>query len=99
VEYIPCYSAPGSTVLPATRLASRIILIKQNIKKQTGPALYLLCGHTCVISWGRARKRDGRHVFIATKIISFLLKKLLFVLVNNFIHIAACIAPEAIIYA
>ncbi len=46
VEYIPCLSAP--TVhwgfLPATGLASRIILIEQNIKKRTGPALWLLCG-------------------------------------------------------
>jgi hypothetical protein len=48
VEYIPCYSAP--TVhwgfLPATRLASRILLIEPNIKKRTGPALCVLCGIT-----------------------------------------------------
>jgi hypothetical protein len=31
-------------LLPATRLASREILIEQNIKKWTGPALWLLCG-------------------------------------------------------
>jgi hypothetical protein len=31
-------------VLPATRLVSREILIVQNIKKLTGPALWLLCG-------------------------------------------------------
>jgi hypothetical protein len=30
--------------LPATRLASRKILIEQNIKKRTGPALCVLCG-------------------------------------------------------
>ncbi len=30
--------------LPATRIASRKILIEQNIKKRTGPALWLLCG-------------------------------------------------------
>jgi hypothetical protein len=30
--------------LPATRLASRKILIEQNIKKRTGPSLYVLCG-------------------------------------------------------
>jgi hypothetical protein len=33
-------------LLPATRLASRKILIQQNIKKRTGPALWLLCGRT-----------------------------------------------------
>jgi hypothetical protein len=46
VEYIPCLSAPSVHWgrLPATRLASRIILIKPNIKKQTGPALCVLCG-------------------------------------------------------
>jgi hypothetical protein len=45
VEYIPCYSAPAEYwgFLPATRLASRIILIEQNIKKRTGPALCVLC--------------------------------------------------------
>jgi hypothetical protein len=31
--------------LPATRLVSREILIEQNIKKRTGPALWLLCGY------------------------------------------------------
>jgi hypothetical protein len=38
VEYIPCYSAPAVhwDLLPVTRLASRIILIEQNIKKWTG---------------------------------------------------------------
>jgi hypothetical protein len=46
VEYIPCYSAPAVHwgLLPATRLASRKILVKQNIKKRTGPALCVLCG-------------------------------------------------------
>jgi hypothetical protein len=45
VEYIPCYSAPAEHwgFLPATRLASRIILIEQNTKKRTGPALCVLC--------------------------------------------------------
>jgi hypothetical protein len=38
-----CTSSPLG-FLPATRLASRKILIEQNIKKQTGPALWLLCG-------------------------------------------------------
>jgi hypothetical protein len=41
VEYIPCYGALAEHwgLLPATRLASRKILIEQNIKKRTGPAL------------------------------------------------------------
>jgi hypothetical protein len=45
VEYIPSYSAPAEHwgLLPATRLASRKILIEQYIKKRTGPALWLLC--------------------------------------------------------
>jgi hypothetical protein len=44
VEYIPCYGAPAVhwSLLPATRLASRKILIEQNIKRQTGPALYVI---------------------------------------------------------
>ncbi len=43
VEYVPCYSAPGVrwSLLPATRLASRKMLIEQNIKRRTGPALYV----------------------------------------------------------
>jgi hypothetical protein len=46
LEYIPCYGGPTEHwgLLPATRLASRNILIKQNIKKRTGPALCVLCG-------------------------------------------------------
>ncbi len=49
MEYIPCYSAPALHwgLLPATRLASRKILIEQNIKKRTGPALCVLCGPSC----------------------------------------------------
>jgi hypothetical protein len=41
LEYIPCYSAPAVHwgLLPATRLAGRKILIEQNIKRRTGPAL------------------------------------------------------------
>ncbi len=41
VEYIPCCTAPAEhwCLLPASRLASRNILIEQNIKKRTGPAL------------------------------------------------------------
>ncbi len=43
VEYVPYYSAPGVrwSLLPATRLASRKILIEQNIKRRTGPAPYV----------------------------------------------------------
>jgi hypothetical protein len=50
VEYIPCYGGPAIPwgFLPATRLASRKILIVQNIKKLTGPALWLLCGLYCI---------------------------------------------------
>jgi hypothetical protein len=45
-EYIPCYSAPAVhwCLLPATRLASRKVLIEENIKKWTGAALCVLCG-------------------------------------------------------
>jgi hypothetical protein len=43
-----CTSSPLG-FLPATGIASRIILIEQNIKKRTGPALWLLCGsRTCL---------------------------------------------------
>jgi hypothetical protein len=43
VLYILCYGGPAEHwgPLPATSLASREILIEQNIKKRTGPAL---CG-------------------------------------------------------
>jgi hypothetical protein len=46
LEYIPCYGGPAEHwgLLPATRLASREILIEENIKKRTGPALCVLCG-------------------------------------------------------
>jgi hypothetical protein len=46
VEYIPCYGGPAEHwgPLPATRPASRKILIERNIKKRTGPALCVLCG-------------------------------------------------------
>jgi hypothetical protein len=45
MEYIPCYDPPAEHwgLLPATRLASRKILIEQNIKRQTGPALCVFC--------------------------------------------------------
>ncbi len=39
-----CTSSTLGCLLPATRLASRILLIKQNIKKRTGPAICVLCG-------------------------------------------------------
>jgi hypothetical protein len=43
MEYILCYSALAVHwgLLPVTRLASRKILIEQNIKRRTGPALCL----------------------------------------------------------
>jgi hypothetical protein len=46
VEYILCYGGPAEHwgPLPVTRLASRKILIEQNIKKRTGTALCVLCG-------------------------------------------------------
>jgi hypothetical protein len=47
LEYIRCCGglADHWGPLPATRLASRKILIQQNIKKRTGPALCVLCVH------------------------------------------------------
>jgi hypothetical protein len=44
VEYILCHSAPAVhwCLLPATRLASKKILNEQNIKRQRGPALYVV---------------------------------------------------------
>jgi hypothetical protein len=49
LEYIPCYIGPAEHwgLLPANRLASREILIEQNIKKRTGPSLCVLCGKGC----------------------------------------------------
>jgi hypothetical protein len=46
VEYILCYGGPAEhwDLLPVTRIASSKILIEQNIKKRTGPALCVLCG-------------------------------------------------------
>jgi hypothetical protein len=45
LEYMPCYGASAEHwgPLPATRLASRKILIEQHIKNRTGPALCVLC--------------------------------------------------------
>ncbi len=42
MEYIFCYGAPAihGSILPASRLVSRKILIEQNIKIRTGPALW-----------------------------------------------------------
>jgi hypothetical protein len=44
MEHIPRYYEPAVywDLLPATRLASRKILIEQNIKRRTGPALHVL---------------------------------------------------------
>jgi hypothetical protein len=52
VEYILCYGSPTEHLdpLPTTRLASRKILIEQNIKKRTGPALCVLCGLTTLVT-------------------------------------------------
>jgi hypothetical protein len=54
VEYILCYSGPVEHwgPLPDTRLASRKILIEQNIKKRTGPALCVLCALSLLPLWG-----------------------------------------------
>jgi hypothetical protein len=48
VEYILRYGGQAEHwgSIPATRLASRKILIEQNIKKRKGPALCVLCGFT-----------------------------------------------------
>ncbi len=46
VHSLLCGPAEHWSLLPATRLASRIILIEQNIKKRTGPALCVLCAYT-----------------------------------------------------
>jgi hypothetical protein len=58
MEYIPCYSALElhRGLLPATRLASRKILIEQNIKKRTGPALCVLCGPVSTSSANRLER-------------------------------------------
>jgi hypothetical protein len=54
-EYILCYGGPAEhwCPLPATRLASRKILIEQNIKKRTGPALCVLCAVDCAVQVAR----------------------------------------------
>jgi hypothetical protein len=51
LEYIPCYGGPAEHwgLLPASRLASREILIEQNIKKRTGPSLGVLCDHNAEV--------------------------------------------------
>jgi hypothetical protein len=43
VEYIPCYGAPAVHwgLLPGIKLLSRKILIELNIKRRTGPVLYV----------------------------------------------------------
>jgi hypothetical protein len=45
MEHIPCCTAPAEHwgLIPTSRLANRNILIEQNIKKRTGPALCELC--------------------------------------------------------
>jgi hypothetical protein len=61
VEYIPSYSAPAlhEGLLPASRLASRKILIEQKIQKRTGPALCVLCGSDSWQSGGGASAIAG----------------------------------------
>ncbi len=53
VEYILCCGSPAERwgPLPATRLAGRKILIEQNIKKRTGPALCVLCGYNPLLQY------------------------------------------------
>ncbi len=67
VEYILCYGGPAEHwgPLPATRQASRKILIEQNIKKRTGPALWLLCGNikSAPASLDRSSGRPALYVF------------------------------------
>ncbi len=57
-------------LLHATRLASREILVEQNIKKRTGPALCVLCGadtyctyrlEYTLLAYTYRRKSGGRH--------------------------------------
>jgi hypothetical protein len=64
VEYILCYGGPAEHwgLLPATRLASREILIEQNIKKRTGPALCVLCGQIFV-SVPVEKRSSSRYIF------------------------------------
>jgi hypothetical protein len=52
LEYILCYGGPAEHWGPllATRLASRKILIQQNIKKRTGPSLCVLCVHDILVA-------------------------------------------------
>jgi hypothetical protein len=66
VEYIPCYSALAVHwgLLPGTRLAGRKILIEQNIKKRTGPALCVLGGCT-LPSWVRLASYAGCYMYRA----------------------------------
>jgi hypothetical protein len=54
LEYIPYYGGPAEHwgLLPAARLARREILLDQNIKKRTGPALCVLCGASYTIRFG-----------------------------------------------
>jgi hypothetical protein len=58
VECILCYGGPAEHwgPLPATRLASRKILIEQNIKQRTGPALCVLL---CDCMYGVGNRDQG----------------------------------------
>ncbi len=63
LEYIPYCTAPAVHwgLLSGTRLTSRIILTEQNIKKQTGPALCVLCRLLCVQDTAYA-EYTGRYI-------------------------------------
>jgi hypothetical protein len=60
VEYIPCYSAQELHwgLLPATRLASREILIEQNIIKRPGPSLCVLRAHSSGVDGETLNKKE-----------------------------------------
>ncbi len=64
VEYILSYGGPAEHRGPllATRLASRKILIEQNIKKQTGPALCVLCGLARTHAAGEVQYEPTSHL-------------------------------------
>jgi hypothetical protein len=77
LEYILCYGGPAKHrgLLPATRLASRKILIEQNIKKRTGPALCVLCGLTNC----QTKRRDNCGFMYSTPLMALHVDETLFV--------------------
>jgi hypothetical protein len=64
VRYIPCYGAPAEQwgPLPVSRLASRKIPIEKNIKRWTGPALYVFSllgrNHTGTLLYSKYSKDE-----------------------------------------